>query len=216
MNYFSHGRDFLDDPRFLAGTALPDWLSAIDRKVRVRSRQAAPFAESEEADVAAFAKGVMQHHRDDAWFHETAAFNEVTFQLALEIRELAPNDDSLRPSFLAHVLLELLLDATLIAPDICQLDTYYAALRSVDPHWIEATVNRMASRPTDRLAAGIERFLSIRFLYDYLDDAKLLGRLSGVMMRIGLPTLPASLLEMLPGARRLVSERAEELLKRPG
>ena len=66
MNYFSHGRNFLDDPCYLAGTALPDWLSAIDRRVRVRSRQAAPFAASgEEEAVARFAGGVLQHHRND-------------------------------------------------------------------------------------------------------------------------------------------------------
>lgn len=215
MNYFSHGREFLEDPLFLAGTAIPDWLSAIDRKVRVRSVHAAPFAADADPQVSAFARGILQHHRDDAWFHETAAFNSVSSQLAVAIREVTPRDENLRPTFLGHILLELLLDATLIAKDLSRLDAYYSALGSLDPIWIEAQVNRMASRSTDRLAPGIARFLSIRFLYDYLDDAKLLGRLSGVMMRIGQPALPAELIGILPEARSLVAAKADELLARP-
>ena len=40
MNYFAHGREFVDEPYFLAGTAVPDWLSVVDRPTRIRSRQA--------------------------------------------------------------------------------------------------------------------------------------------------------------------------------
>ena len=40
MNYFAHGYAFLDDPYFLAGTAVPDWLSVIDRRMRARSKLA--------------------------------------------------------------------------------------------------------------------------------------------------------------------------------
>ena len=37
MNYFAHALPFLDDdPYFVAGTGVPDWLSVADRDVRVR------------------------------------------------------------------------------------------------------------------------------------------------------------------------------------
>ena len=36
MNYLAHGFRFTDEPYFLAGTAAPDWLSVIDRKMRLR------------------------------------------------------------------------------------------------------------------------------------------------------------------------------------
>ena len=44
MNYFAHGYAFVDDPWFLAGTAVPDWLNVSDRGVRVRERQAEPWS----------------------------------------------------------------------------------------------------------------------------------------------------------------------------
>ena len=36
MNYFAHGRHAIQDPERLAGTALPDWLSAANRGARLR------------------------------------------------------------------------------------------------------------------------------------------------------------------------------------
>ncbi len=41
MNYLAHGWRYTDEPYVLAGTAAPDWLSVIDRKIRLRSRTAA-------------------------------------------------------------------------------------------------------------------------------------------------------------------------------
>ena len=43
MNFFSHGFRYLDQPYLLAGTAVPDWLSYVDRKIRARRRLAEPF-----------------------------------------------------------------------------------------------------------------------------------------------------------------------------
>ena len=41
MNYFAHGRHFIDQPYLLAGTAVPDWLNVVDRSVRARPARAA-------------------------------------------------------------------------------------------------------------------------------------------------------------------------------
>jgi hypothetical protein len=49
VNYFAHGRRFIDDPYFLAGTAVPDWLNVVDRQVRVRGRHAAVYANPDPA-----------------------------------------------------------------------------------------------------------------------------------------------------------------------
>src|SRR5438309_848636 len=66
MNYLAHGWRFTGEPYFLAGTAAPDWLSVIDRKTRLRSRTAAEFVADADPIVASIARGVIQHHADDA------------------------------------------------------------------------------------------------------------------------------------------------------
>ena len=42
MNYFAHGWNYVDAPYVLAGTAVPDWLSVVDRRVRARARWRGP------------------------------------------------------------------------------------------------------------------------------------------------------------------------------
>lgn len=212
MNYFAHGRSFTHDPYFLAGTAIPDWLSIVDRQVRATAKRANELIDDADPRVAALAAGVVQHHRDDDWFHQTTAFHELNVAFTGRIRTLLSGDDGFRPAFLGHILVELLLDAELIAQQPERLDEYYQVLATVDPEIIQATVNRMAARSTDRLAPLLPRFLSERFLYDYADDGKLLHRLNQVMRRVQLPALPESLMGFFPEARELVQQRHTQLL----
>ena len=76
MNYFAHGRRFTQEPYFLAGTAVPDWLNVVARRVKARSKHARVFVNNVDPRLAALARGIQQHHFDDGWFHETRAFAE--------------------------------------------------------------------------------------------------------------------------------------------
>jgi hypothetical protein len=212
MNYFAHGRQFVDDPYFLAGTAVPDWLSVVDRKVRARKHLAARFCDDPDPCVAAIARGIVQHHVDDARFHETRAFGELSWRFAAAVRDILAPDDSLRPSFLGHILVELLLDDVLIRSDSARLERYYLAMESVSPRIVEKVVNRIAARSTERLATFIVLFCREQFLWDYADDGKLLMRLNQVMSRVGLPPLPNAFCQVLPDARAQIAARANELI----
>jgi len=212
MNYFTHGRLFLDNPYFLAGTSVPDWLSVVNRKSRARSKLAKPLINHVDPVVASIAQGIVQHHHDDGWFHQTRAFAELSWQFTAEIRDRLPPDNGFRPSFLGHILVELLLDATLIEDNPHELTAYYAVMDALDANTVSMAVNLMVTQQTGMLAFFIPRFSAERFLYDYLDDAKLLFRLNNVMRRVRLPFLPETLAEYFPEARRLVRERAADLL----
>jgi hypothetical protein len=212
MNYFAHGRRFVDDPYFLAGTAVPDWLSVVDRRVRVRAPQARLFVDSPDDRTARVAAGIVQHCDDDRWFHATRAFAEVQLELGQLLRQRLPADDGFRPHFLGHILVEILLDAALIADEPGRLDDYYAAIDSLDGQSIEQVVGTIGSRPARNLGTFIGLFSRERFLSDYLDDAKLLFRLNQVMRRVNLPLLPATLAETLSIARAMVGRRSGELL----
>lgn len=212
MNYFAHGRHFTDQPYLLAGTAAPDWLSVIDRKCRARERLAAPLIDHDDPIVSAVARGVVQHHQDDAWFHQTQAFNELCLQLTVLTRDALPPDQSLRPSFLGHIMVELLLDAELITADPGRIEAYYAALDALDPQTFSVALNLMTTKPVALLPQLIPRFSAERFLYDYAEDGKLLKRLNGVMRRVGLAELPAGFESTIAVARQLVRPRVAELM----
>jgi hypothetical protein len=212
MNYFAHGLRWIDDPYVLAGTALPDWLNVVDRKTRVRSRAAALHLTSPDPVVASVARGVVQHHADDASFHETAAFAGLSLEFCRQLRELLPSDDGFRPHFLGHILVELLLDALLIESRPCELTAYYQAMDRLDGDLLAQAVATIAGKEVSNLAPFVRLFSAERFLWDYLDDAKLLLRLNQVMRRVGLAQLPIDVVAWLPGARESVASRAGELL----
>ena len=212
MNYFTHGRRFIDKPYFLAGTAVPDWLGTVDRKVRVSRKRAMPFTQDSDQLVALVAKGIVQHHHDDRWFHQNRAFNEMCLSFTAEIRTYLPDDRGFRPSFLAHILVELLLDAHLIEQAPERIDAYYAVVNGLDPKEIQRAVNTMATKPTTELAGRITLFCQRRFLYDYAEDETLLKRLNNVMQRVKLSPLPSVLTDFFPHARQEVARRSTELL----
>ncbi len=212
MNYFTHGREFLDRPYFVAGTALPDWLNVVNRRVRLRRKRVEPFLRSIDPIQQEIAAGVIQHQADDAWFHRTRAFAELSLQFAVSIRDQLPHDDGLRPSFLGHILVELLLDDCLAQRDPKRLSTYYACLENIEPPHVADFVRRVTGRDAEELAVFIPRFLQVRFLYDYAEDAKLLYRLNQVIQRVGLAKIPDAMTGLLPSLRAAVQQRATELL----
>ncbi len=213
MNYFAHGRHYIEDPFFLAGTALPDWLCVVNRGVRIRSRRAVEFVDDSDKNMAAFARGIIQHHEDDRWFHTTAAFTDLSWQLTIVCRDALPGDAGFRPSFLGHILVELLLDSAIAASEPKQLHAYYTAMESLDLTVLEQILNRIAQRPIQHFGWFVQRFCRERFLFDYADDGKLLFRLNQVLRRVRLPALPESFITVLAAARHQVAARQKELLK---
>ena len=215
MNFLCHGLPYLDRPLMVAGTAVPDWLSVVDRRVRARGKRARQYLDSPDPELRDVAAGIVQHHHDDRWFHSTRAFAETNLQLAVQLRDLLPGDAGFRPSFVGHILIEMLLDALWIRDDSSFGDRYYERLCSISPGRVQRCVNRITGQPTERLAELIERFIEVRFLYDYLDEAKLLMRLNQVMRRVGLAPLPPAVGQWLPEATRLVESRRRLLLSPP-
>ncbi len=213
MNYLAHGHRWLDDPYFVAGTALPDWLNVVNRRVRCRSRHAETQRHHRDARIAALARGVIQHHHDDGWFHQTAPFAELSLRFSKRLRERLPSQDRHRPAFVGHILVELLLDSALAERDRTLLDRYYAAVDRVDPQLVARGLAEMTGTELPSLNEWIPRFSRERFLYDYLQDAKLQFRINQVLLRVGLDWLPDDTLDCLADARSDVTTRLDEWLR---
>ncbi len=212
MNYFAHAMPFLNAPYVAAGVCVPDWLTVVDRRLRLRHRSVGPFVDDPSAEVAALARGVVQHLRDDAHFHATRAFAECQWSLTAAARDRLAGDEGFRPGFLGHLLTEVLLDADLAAEHPRELERFFAVLDEIDPAQVEHAVERFAARPPLHLAAMIEGFRRQRIIFDYLDDGRLMFRLNQVMKRVGLPALPDEFAQLLPEARKMIAARRVELL----
>ncbi|MCA9076416.1 MAG: hypothetical protein KDA93_15415 [Planctomycetaceae bacterium] len=212
MNYFAHGLRYLDRPYFLVGTAMPDFLSVVDRRVRMRVRNVEPFVTEVASHESELAAGVIQHLEDDRWFHKTRGFFEITGELTRLFRDHVAEDDRFRASFLGHVVSELLLDRVLMENHPGALDLYYEAWSQIDRELVEDSINRMSREQTDRLARGLRLFQQERFLYDYADSQRLLFRLNQVMKRVNLPPLTESTMTVFDAGEAIIRERWRELL----
>lgn len=212
MNYFAHAIQHLDRPYFIAGTALPDWLHVVDRRARLRLPHVTPSLDHPDERVRELALGVQQHLEDDAWFHVHPLFIQLSLQLTGQLQERLGNDRTYRPAFLGHILVELLLDAALIeeAPDKVRI--YYLQLEQLDMELVTQSVYQMTGKQLDGLAAWRSRFCQEKFLYDYLDDARLVYRINQVLRRVGLTPVDERLEEVVAQFRVLVRTRSWELL----
>ena len=212
MNYFTHALNHLDRPYFVAGTAVPDWLSVADRKVRFRPQHLAPWADESETIQAEVAAGTLRHLRDDDWFHATRGFVEVTGELTRLFREGLGADDKYHCGFLGHVGMELLLDAVLIERFPERFEEYWRVLGEVDSQAVEEAINCMARQPTERLAWFIDLFRREQFLRCYSDDGRLLTRLNQVLSRVKLSPIPPEAVSILAASREIVRARVDDLL----
>ncbi len=215
LNYLAHAYQHLDDPYFVAGTALPDWMSIIDRKNRARRQFAEPVATHSNPLIASFARGCIQHHDDDRWFHQTEIFVMLSTAFAVELRDLLEPGLGHQAGFVGHITVELLLDSTISEQEPQALDNYYSTLQSLDADLVEQAANEICRSPVTRLAKLLPRFVDARFLADYHDDELLRSRLNGVMQRIALPQLPPQISGWLASARIRVRQSADALLAPP-
>ncbi|EMI42684.1 hypothetical protein [Rhodopirellula sp. SWK7] len=197
-------------------TGVPDFLSVIDRKIRARGRAAEPFLHSEDPVMRAVARGITAHISDDRWFHGGETFARMNLEFAVELRDRLPGDSGFRPSFVGHILIEMLLDSNYVIHQREWADRYYDLFDVVPMDAIADCVNRISGKPTEKIPSTLRRFADTRFLYDYADDTLLLMRLNQVMSRVGLAALPEEVRRWLPEARAEVLRNHERLLSYPG
>lgn len=212
MNYLAHAHRHLDRPYFAAGTALPDWMNVIDRKNRARRQRAEPVTAHADDDLAEFARGVVQHHHDDHWFHMGESFLRLSAHFSSQLRHFLDSDLGHQAAFVGHISVELLLDAELMARNPQLLSNYYATLYTLDPGKLQQAASIICPRPVTQLTTLVPRFIDERFLEDYATDLGMWRRLNGVMRRVGLPALPESVVEWLSSSRFAVAEHADRLL----
>lgn len=196
-------------------TGMPDFLSVIDRRIRARGRAAERFLDSDDPVMRAVAAGIVLHIADDRWFHAGETFARMNLEFAVQLRDRLPGDVGFRPSFVGHILIEMLLDANYVIAQPQWVDRYYRLFEDAPLERIQTCVNTITGKPSDRIVETLRRFAAIRFLDDYADDAAILMRLNQVMARVGLEPLPEAVQRWLPHARAEVLLHHERLLGGP-
>ena len=212
MNFLAHGFRHAHEPWLLAGTALPDWVRVLARRARAPAEVAAARVSDSDPRIASLARGVVTHHADDRRFHGSASFTETRRAVSAELRSVLLESDGHRPWFVAHLVVEVQLDAAIEAEWPGSVDAYYASLGRLDSDEVERTAAELVPSGTAGLARLVRGFLSERFLGEYADSAAVVRRLDRVVRRALQPGLPAAMADVLDRTRAMVAARRIELL----
>lgn len=184
MNYFSHYyyAHHPSDVYFNVGLILPDFSrSALGaRRLKLSEPRAQLHFES-------LRMGCLEHYRADEVFHASTFFNEMEREINQDLKQM--NSNGQRRWFMAHILVEMLLDRVLMEKDPGALDRFYSDLELVD--WNEVGRFLLDSGKTDieAFVKHQEGFRKYRFIYQYQEAWGMVEALGRVVLRTGQPAL---------------------------
>ena len=118
----------------------------------------------------------------------------------------------MRPSLIAHVLIEMFLDWHLETRYPGTMEEFYNVVQQIVPEQVQNAVNLFATRKTEKLVPAIGFFLKERYVFDYETDAGARYRMNRVLERLKLAPIPEEADSWMSKFRQKVVTNANELL----
>lgn len=183
MNFLSHF--YFDrhtrDPNQVLGSVLPDLVKNArkDWNLRPEKKQELFTGVSENAIL----KGWKRHLIVDRHFHNSSFFFLHTAAIRMEVAPILINSH-VRPSFLAHITLELMLDRLLLTEGVVNPDELYSKLRESDRTALQNFL--VISRLTDPafFLNFFDGFMKSAYLNNYRDTSQMVYALNRICMRV--------------------------------
>ncbi len=190
MNFISHfylDRHRSDEPPFLLGIITPDLVGIFDRSIKLKQHTLPQISlEQVRLHDLLFYKGVRRHFEADAVFHSCRFFVRETEGLAQILRNAFPESALPRSYFLAHILVELLLDKILIQQDPEILPEFYGQLQQIDYQEQLRLTEWVCQCPMPRYQAYLVRFLERQYLYEYQEWQHILFVLRRILDKVNI------------------------------
>ncbi|MGJ1415621.1 ACP phosphodiesterase [Sphingobacterium multivorum] len=184
MNFLSHFyfERFATNPERMVGGLLPDLLKNADKSFMLKPRQ----YEDELLDNPLLEQlyiGWNRHIEVDRLFHNSPYFFHHTHQLKLKIQSSLAGLP-IRPSFMAHIALELLLDHILTQNKAVSIDKFYGALVYVNEDAVRKflKINQLSDIP--KFEKFYHQFIEWAYIYDYAQVEKIAGALFNICKRL--------------------------------
>lgn len=184
MNFLSHfyferqnSNDYI-----VMGVVLPDLIKNADKNWNLNP-QKDQYLFRDVTDYAGILEGWKRHLEVDRLFHSSAFFKEQTGilkQLLLPALQSGP----VKPFFLAHIGLELVLDHLLLTRNHVDTDHFYTQLNAADTDSLEGFL-RLAGLPSQqRFAKFLNEFICSRYLFSYEKMENITYSLNRICMRL--------------------------------
>ncbi|WP_025144508.1 ACP phosphodiesterase [Pedobacter jeongneungensis] len=197
MNFLSHY--YFDraniDANVVMGTVLPDLVKNASKEANLYP-QKNEFLFKGNPDEENLLVGWKRHLAVDLFFHSSDFFLEKTTELKQLIKPIVENT-AVRPSFLAHIGLELLLDHLLIEHNLIQVHHFYDKLNTVKKESLSDFLEHCKLKEPEVFFNFLEKFISSKYLLSYQQLENISYALNRICMRLWPETLNEIQLQQL-------------------
>jgi acyl carrier protein phosphodiesterase len=184
MNFLSHfyfDQD-QDNSNLIIGTILPDLVKNAHKAWNFYpQKNEAIFVGNQTQEAILF--GWKRHLQVDLIFHSSSFFEEKTQQLKQLLLPILQNSP-VRPSFLAHIGVELLLDYLLIEHHKIDINSFYKKLEKADPIELENFLVKCGMDNKALFFSFFNSFKSSRYLFSYQKIENISYALQRICMRL--------------------------------
>jgi len=196
MNFLSHYYfDRLsEDACVVMGTVLPDLIKNAKQANLYPQKNEFLFTGNTEEE--SLLKGWKRHLNVDLYFHSSVFFLEKTTELKILIKPIVENT-LVRPSFLAHIGLELLLDHLLIEHNLIQVNQFYEYLSEAKKASLSDFLAHAGLQDQTVFFKFLDDFISSKYLFSYQKMDNISYALNRICMRLWPQSLDQNQLDAL-------------------
>jgi len=177
--YFEKGNH---DDNMVMGVVLPDLVKNAQKDGNLYPLKDKHLFEPD-AFQYAILKGWHRHVTVDAVFHSSDFFKLHTNNLKQMLLP-ALADSPVKPFFLAHIAIELLLDHLLTIDGAVNINTFYEQLNKTDRNSLKAFLENCAVADTSIFFSFLDGFISSRYLFSYQKIENIAYALNRICMRL--------------------------------
>ena len=181
MNFLSHfyfDRE-TDNCYHVLGTVLPDLLKNADKTIIIHPEKLV----HQNKDVNAMISGWNKHLEVDRYFHSSDFFLAHSHQLKKELRP-AIEGSPVKPFFLGHIALELILDNLLLTTQKITVDGFYDHLDGCHDAVVSEFLTFAGLKDTAVFFKFYKGFKKSRYLFSYAETKEIAYALKRICMRV--------------------------------
>lgn len=182
MNFLSH---YYFDRKstncyHILGTVLPDLLKNADKTIVLHPEK---LRHNHDDRINSLIEGWQKHLDVDRYFHSSEFFEFHSRQIKHLLKPVIEGS-AVKPFFLGHIAIELVLDNLLLTTQKITVDGFYDHLSSCDEEVINQFLVFSGMKNTDVFLTFFEAFKHHRYLQSYTDIAQVAYALKRICMRI--------------------------------
>lgn len=184
MNFLSHYYFERNNPNHyvVMGVVLPDLIKNADKFWNIHPQKTPALYQTQES-LRSILRGWQKHLEVDNYFHTSEFFKTETANLKKLILPCV-TAGPVKPFFLAHIGLELMLDHLLLHSGMINIETFYQQLHQANNNSLSDFLSKADIPDQHIFNTFLDDFLQSRYLFSYQKLHNISYALNRICMRV--------------------------------